>query len=723
MIDCKYKYYAFISYKREDEEWAKWLQHKLEHYKLPSNLNGRTDLPKEIRPVFKDTSELTPGNLPKQINEALEQSKYLIVICSPRSAQSEWVNKEVETFKSMGKSDNIIPYIIDGIPFSSNHEEECFPQGILSLPQEQEILGVNINEMGRDAAAVKVVARMFDICFDELWQRYEREKKRKRNIITAATIAFVIALIGLASWMYLQRQETLRANWEMMENQARMVAERAKDEVKNGNTYDAILALLEMLPEDGSRPFVPELEEALRIAYDSLLHSKWNYRYMGRCMDDIYFSNDEKYIVSEDFFTIDIYDTKSLCQVMKIPVNELGARKYTFLSENKDTLYEMAADSLDCYSCSTGKYIKRIPLTNDLLCQWIGTDNNGIHLSYLDNHFSQINEWKKSIGLPQEIKVLNYFPANNVVLYAKETTPDKVTIYDCMQKRNIWTIDDAKGCSSIASNGNHIVFESGLIANIKDSSIFKFNGGVEDAEQSVVTGPNNQLLLYSPNNDHIKLFDILSLELIDSVKVTSCDDCKINSAGNLLIVKNGGGWCVYIKHDSFRRNIKNENAFTLSMVKEYGYKNITWLNYPDTIIVDKKYSICVDYDGMHFTKISGSHTNWDSIEKNYICLINATFQNNHYAIVSLESRYDGSNMTAIIDFESGAIVKQIKDYGGDETYYYNEKDEKLIIMENEVVVETIEFPSFAHLVSLCREAAKRVGLGETARRRFFCSTD
>ena len=42
------EYYAFISYKREDEKWAKWLQQKLEHYKLPSNLNGRTDLPREI---------------------------------------------------------------------------------------------------------------------------------------------------------------------------------------------------------------------------------------------------------------------------------------------------------------------------------------------------------------------------------------------------------------------------------------------------------------------------------------------------------------------------------------------------------------------------------------------------------------------------------------------------------------------------------------------------
>ena len=43
-------YFAFISYKREDAKWADWLQHELEHYRLPSNLNGREDLPKSIRP-------------------------------------------------------------------------------------------------------------------------------------------------------------------------------------------------------------------------------------------------------------------------------------------------------------------------------------------------------------------------------------------------------------------------------------------------------------------------------------------------------------------------------------------------------------------------------------------------------------------------------------------------------------------------------------------------
>lgn len=31
----EYTYYAFISYKREDEKWAKWLQKKLESYGFP----------------------------------------------------------------------------------------------------------------------------------------------------------------------------------------------------------------------------------------------------------------------------------------------------------------------------------------------------------------------------------------------------------------------------------------------------------------------------------------------------------------------------------------------------------------------------------------------------------------------------------------------------------------------------------------------------------------
>ena len=57
---------------------------ELEHYHLPTSFNGQTDIPQELRPVFRDIDELSAGNLPEQIYRALEYSQNLIVVCSPR---------------------------------------------------------------------------------------------------------------------------------------------------------------------------------------------------------------------------------------------------------------------------------------------------------------------------------------------------------------------------------------------------------------------------------------------------------------------------------------------------------------------------------------------------------------------------------------------------------------------------------------------------------------
>lgn len=190
------EYYAFISYKREDEKWAKWLQNMLEHYKFPTNLNGREDLPKHIRPTFRDVTDLTPGLLAKEIDKALRSSEWLIVICSPRSAKSPWVCKEAQTFIDLGRADYIVPFVIEGTPFSKEASCECYPEALLNLTDSQELLAANINEMGRNAAAIKVVAHMFSLRFDTLWRRHEREQKRKRNIL-ATIISFLCLLGGL----------------------------------------------------------------------------------------------------------------------------------------------------------------------------------------------------------------------------------------------------------------------------------------------------------------------------------------------------------------------------------------------------------------------------------------------------------------------------------------------------------------------------------------------
>lgn len=203
--DNSINYFAFISYKREDEKWAKWLQHKIEYYNLPTSVRkAHPHLPKKIQPVFKDTTDLEPGVLADNIQEALNNSKFLIVICSPRSANSVWVSKEVQSFIDTDRSNYIIPFIIGGTPNAPDPKEECFPEGLRNLTEDQELLGVNINEMGRDAAAIKVVARMLNLRFDTLWQRYLR-RKRKHFIGLSMFAIFMLILLIIMSWLYSDR--------------------------------------------------------------------------------------------------------------------------------------------------------------------------------------------------------------------------------------------------------------------------------------------------------------------------------------------------------------------------------------------------------------------------------------------------------------------------------------------------------------------------------------
>jgi hypothetical protein len=115
--ESHHSYFAFISYKREDERWAHWLHRKLEHYQLPSVVGkARPEIPKRIRPVFRDTTDINPGVL----EQNLQQSKNLILICSPRATRSEWVGKEIAEFITQRKQNNITLLIVDGIPYSND---------------------------------------------------------------------------------------------------------------------------------------------------------------------------------------------------------------------------------------------------------------------------------------------------------------------------------------------------------------------------------------------------------------------------------------------------------------------------------------------------------------------------------------------------------------------------------------------------------------------------
>ena len=142
-------YWAFISYRHADNReegrrWATWLHEAIESYEVPPDLVGKKNnagiaIPEKIFPVFRDEEELpADADLSSPIYSALDNSKFLVVLCSPRAMQSLYVASEIAYFKKLGHSNKILALILDGEPNASWDEgkqsqgylpeEECFPE-------------------------------------------------------------------------------------------------------------------------------------------------------------------------------------------------------------------------------------------------------------------------------------------------------------------------------------------------------------------------------------------------------------------------------------------------------------------------------------------------------------------------------------------------------------------------------------------------------------------
>jgi len=213
------KYWAFISYSHKDTAIADWLHQKLETYRVPKSLVGTPsregEVPSRIMPIFRDREELpTSSELGDNLQKALQQSRYLIVICSPDAAQSRWVEEEVRAFKGWHGRDHIIALIARGAPNATDHgraEDECFPQSMrfdvnaANVRVQVEPIAADLRPEGdgRERAFLKIVAGLLGLGFDDLYQREKRRQKRRQKMLAAAAI---LALAGIgATWWSIAR--------------------------------------------------------------------------------------------------------------------------------------------------------------------------------------------------------------------------------------------------------------------------------------------------------------------------------------------------------------------------------------------------------------------------------------------------------------------------------------------------------------------------------------
>jgi serine/threonine-protein kinase len=216
-VSGEFRYRAFISYSHADEAWAKWLHQRLENYRVPARLVGRSGahgiVPRRIGRCFRDQVELSAAShLSDILQQALRDSQSLIVVCSPSSAHSQWVNEEIKFFRALGKGGQVYALIVGGEPGAQDPARECFPAALLRDTAGQALVEPLAADAraGRDGKVdgfLKLAAGLIGVGFDELRRREQRRRARLMAGAVAASIGIAATTSLLAVAAYRERNE------------------------------------------------------------------------------------------------------------------------------------------------------------------------------------------------------------------------------------------------------------------------------------------------------------------------------------------------------------------------------------------------------------------------------------------------------------------------------------------------------------------------------------
>jgi WD40 repeat protein len=355
----EYKYDMFISYSHKDKKWGRWLYKNLTRYNIPKELVGTKNelnevIPKKFNKIFRD-EDRTPAHskLSKIINDALENSKYLIVICSPNSRESKWVNEEIKFFKKIHGEDKVLAIIVDGEPNATYNEKydnqiEAFPEALRyevdkdgnSTKVRTEPLAVNAKGIaeGKLRAKVRLIAGLlglddFQILMKDELKRIRNEKLLK-TLIT--TLILLLSVFSLYQWDKSEEQTNI-ANSNLAKFYKKQ-ADQFLDKKMYLDSFDLYLKALSLNIDD--------------IKFNSLIKYELNSNYFK--VDDIFkMENDFEVLFVNEKYTVlknkDIYLHNNVnnerINITKYGITNIVVKDNKMIYSTEDSLFVRNIDS------------------------------------------------------------------------------------------------------------------------------------------------------------------------------------------------------------------------------------------------------------------------------------------------------------------------------------------------------------------------------------------
>ncbi len=330
------RYDAFISYRHceLDSFISENLHKKLENYKLPASVIKKLDPNKtKIERVFRDEAELPlSSNLSDPISEALDNSEFLIVICTPRLPESQWCKKEIEAFVKTHDREHVLLVLAEGEP------EQSFPDILMHEditakdengndvtvtvarePLAADCRGTDNRQRLKslDNVVLKLCAAIFGLNYDDLKQRHRERMIRRRLIAMSVALAIVtiFAVTCLSFMLKINKQ-----NKVISDKYAGAMASVSEDLLSQGLRSDAVYAARSVLPDNAEKGFNAD-------AYNSLVKGLAPYEiencyFPSGCFnvpqDTAFFSvsDDKSYALvrgDDSFHVMDIRENTEIC--------------------------------------------------------------------------------------------------------------------------------------------------------------------------------------------------------------------------------------------------------------------------------------------------------------------------------------------------------------------------------------------------------------------------
>ena len=137
-------------------------------------------------------------------------SRFLIVLCSPDSKESHWVNEEIKLFRKLHGEGSILCALIEGTP------ETSFPPALLEGGREP--LAANLNTKNFRLGVSQLAASILGVGLDALIQRDVKQRRNRMRLMMAGSFLFA-GIMGVMAWNAIDARdeaETSRAEAEKM---------------------------------------------------------------------------------------------------------------------------------------------------------------------------------------------------------------------------------------------------------------------------------------------------------------------------------------------------------------------------------------------------------------------------------------------------------------------------------------------------------------------------